>query len=233
MSEKETSQARMRLIDHFKRVYTIVVGLAITEAVRRIFPVEPANVPLSVLFMFFTFFITLVPIFHGGDRSLDFKYADTSQNSAKEKLHYLWDVYMLILTAILFVCIAEAIPSRKVGEDGLSVYKNPDLFYLFMFITLLFDVVILIIDRAKSTNKSGLKTYLAWIIANCILAGVCLYVYWVVSHLKDPTDWSLVRIGCVEVSFLLLNLMVFVMAFLRTIIDYASDHLSKGRFLFP
>src|SRR6266571_165610 len=95
----DPAQARARLIDHFKRAYQIIVGLAITIACTKLFTSETT---LS-LWLFCTFFITVVPIFHGGDRSLDVKYLGARPQGFWQRAAYIWDVYMLLITAVLFV----------------------------------------------------------------------------------------------------------------------------------
>lgn len=165
-TEEERKQARGRLIDHFKRVHSLIVGLAITEAVRRQF-MSTLPFPNPSLLMFFTFFITVVPIFHGGDRSLDVKYLGRSQVGLRKRVSYLWDVYMLLITAMLFVSVAEAIPNK----DGFLTH-DAAVFYLMFTVTLVVDIVILLIDRCKSepATRARLAPYAIWIGANTVLA---------------------------------------------------------------
>ena len=66
--------ARSRLIDHFKRAYQIIVGLAIARACVKVLPHGFSGFPDLEFWLFATLFVTLVPSFHGGDRSLDIKY---------------------------------------------------------------------------------------------------------------------------------------------------------------
>ena len=97
---------RSRLVDHFKRAYQIIVGLAVTLACTKLFPHGIARHPDSTFWLFCTFFITVVPIFHGGDRSLDLKYLGSQPHGFWRRAAYIWDVYMLLITAIFFVKIA-------------------------------------------------------------------------------------------------------------------------------
>lgn len=139
-----------RLIDHFKRAYQIIVGIAITNACLQLFQNGVIKFPDPQFWMFCTFFITVVPIFHGGDRSLDVKYLGEEVSGFWQRASYLWDVYMLLITAILFVKIAQAIPA------------SPEVpwqrFYQWMAGMLFFDVAILIVDAFKSrTLKSNAR----------------------------------------------------------------------------
>lgn len=211
MADQSTSDAneeRKRLVDHFKRVYSIIVGLAITEACKKLFPFSPASFGDYQIWMFAALFVSIVPIFHGGDRSLDRKYIAQPAVTPKERAFYIWDVYMLLITAILFVGIAEVIPDSKTPS-------NPAYFYYSMWILFWFDAFVLILDFLKSdkVRKQKLKqSYKAWIPMNLLVGMVCLAV--------AIYGWS----PLVSVSF-----FIFILALARTILDYSlSDD-----FMFP
>jgi hypothetical protein len=133
-------EERKRLVDHFKRVYSIIAGLAITEACKKLFPFSLASFGDCQFWMFASLFISIVPIFHGSDRSLDRKYVNQSAGTLKERAFYIWDVYMLLITAILFVAIAEAIPDAKAPSS------DPAYFYYSMCVLFWFDVFVLSLD---------------------------------------------------------------------------------------
>ena len=231
--EKNAPQARLRLIDHFKRVYTIVVGLAITEAVRRLFPIVPTDLPVPALCMFATFFLTLVPIFHGGDRSLDVKYASTSQDTLDERASYLWDVYMLLTTAILFVFIAEAIPQKVASGSDAGSYPNAGLFYFFMAMMLVFDAFVLVVDRIKSKGKANLAAYAIWIFINIALGFICAIASYILGPTNTLSPASDLDIFGSTLSFQNLCYCVLALSLARTVTDYVADYRSGGTFLFP
>ena len=118
LTEEEARQHRSRLIDHFKRAYQIIVGLAITLACGKVFAGGSVDFNDPALFMFAAFFVTVVPIFHGGDRSLDLKYLGAKITLIRDQIGYVWDVYMLMITAIFFVKIAQAIPGPGLSFIG-------------------------------------------------------------------------------------------------------------------
>ena len=93
---------RSRLIDFFKRLFAIIAGLAITEACKRLLPANPTfALPGPSFWMFVTLFVTIVPIFHGGDRSLDVRHLDQRVENTRQRLKFVWDVYALLITALL------------------------------------------------------------------------------------------------------------------------------------
>lgn len=219
---------RARLIDHFKRLYSIVAGLAITEAVRRLFPLSPSDVPWPQFWMFCTFLITIVPIFHGGDRSLDVKHIDSPAYGPFQKLSYVWDVYMLVLTSILFVCIAEALPRL----DGSRAFKPGDVadFYHFLGFMLAFDVFVLIVDVAKTKPeaRAALGSYALWVPANVLLSLACFYVTnWFPNDAFGGT--AAIQFGTASLQFSTVTAVIFAVALVRTTIDYSVG----GSFLFP
>lgn len=215
------AQERSRLIDHFKRAYQIIVGLAITLACTKLFPNDSPSIRSDTSFwLFCIFFITVVPIFHGGDRSLDVKYLHARPTGFWARAAYIWDVYMLLITAILFVKIAQSIPGSAI-LGGAAPPATTSLFYQWMAIMLSIDVVILIIDGLKTKYletdvDTQLGAYVKWIILNFALAIICLIAKSppeVLSHLSANT----------------ISIIVFAFAFLRTVFDY----IFGKEFMFP
>lgn len=214
---------RPRLVDHFKRAYQIVVGLSITLACAKLFPAGLPNLPLDTSFwLFWIFFVTIVPIFQGGDRSLDIKYL---HDEPKHKLMYIWDVYMLLITAILFVKIAQSIPLPKGATanqsfGGVFAPTTPDYFYFWMAAMLTFDVGILLVDRWKSRflslqQKARLGASYWWIVMNSAFGAVCWLGYYSPTFVANSVEWTAIFILAAAVA--------------RTTTDYI-----KGKdFMFP
>ncbi len=211
----DPNQARARLIDHFKRAYQIIVGLAITLACTKLF----TSGSWLTFWLFSIFFITVVPIFHGGDRSLDVKYLANQPQGFWGRASYVWDVYMLLISAILFVKLAQAIPGVGVALSDVAIPTGPVPFYQWMTGTLLVDIAILIIDSIKTRfirgNITGLGAYLPWGIMNTVLALICYFASIQGDYYRIPET------ACASI--------VFTIALIRTILDYYC-----GRdFLFP
>jgi hypothetical protein len=226
-------QQRSRLIDHFKRAYQIIAGLAITLACTKL---VPDGVPSFGIFfdtsfwLFSTFFITVVPIFHGGDRSLDIKYLSAKPKGFWGHTAYVWDVYMLLITAIVFVKIAQSIPVPQTtsGSTGgtilgqaFTVPSTPDNFYHWMAIMLFIDVGILLADGLKSwalrvESAKNLRPYIKWLFLNLALAFICWFAPSPPGFLPLLTELST-------------SIIVFAFAFLRTVLDYSFGE----DFMFP
>jgi hypothetical protein len=225
--EQQASQARGRLIDHFKRVYSIIAGLAITEACKRLWPVGAAALSDVRTWMFLTFFITVVPIFHGGDRSLDHKYLASAPESGRQRLYYVYDVYILLITALLFVFVAESVPDAAAAAR--PALFHPEEFYFWMFGLFAFDVVVLLVDSWKTNDEATRRAYPNWIFMNSVLAFVCFVVATAVQA-ASGTGYAMVRLPPgIDLTLSQTGFVVFTLAFLRTIFDYRVG----GKFMFP
>jgi hypothetical protein len=167
-SEVTVKDRRGRLLDHSKRVYSIIVGLAIADACRTLFPFDFSHGLSNSLVLFLTFVVTVVPIYQGFDRSLDIKYYETSLDAPLNPGAYTWDVAMLLVTAIFFVGMAESL--RTNGTP------TPAAFYFWLGLMLVFDCGVLLIDYAKSPVKETLRPhYRIWGAINLALGIVAIY----------------------------------------------------------
>ena len=95
----DAAQERSRLIDHLKaRINYRRIGdyARLHKAVSELRSQSPWAPRFGCSAIFF---ITVVPIFHGGDRSLDVKYLPAPAVGFWGRAAYIWDVYMLLITA--------------------------------------------------------------------------------------------------------------------------------------
>jgi hypothetical protein len=207
--------------------YQIIVGLAITLACTKLFPDGVFRLSDVSFWLFCTFFITVVPIFHGGDRSLDIKYLRAQPIGFWRTAAYVWDVYVLLITAILFVKIAQAIPGGQaipgaaILGAGSPQQATPQLFYGWTAAMLIFDIFVLGVDWLKSgllrtEGKEELSAYFKWIGLNLFLATVCLLAIFRPSFLAS-------------LSANTVSIIVFAFAFSRTVLDYTFGK----KFMFP
>jgi hypothetical protein len=200
-----------RLIDHVKRVYSLVVGLALTEACKNLLHNEILDVHWASLWIFLTFFITVVPIFQGGDRFLDVTYFDRDLSPGATRAAFMWDVYMLLVTGLVFVGVAESVPALS--------GKIPDHTNFFYGLACMFgvDTFILVVGWFKSgkDDRSKIhKNYVVWIAMNGVMTGLSFFAGWMFAAM----------LGRSLTAFILL-----LAAATRTTIDYAIDK----NFMFP
>jgi hypothetical protein len=129
---------------------------------------------------------------------------------------------MLLITAIFFVKIAQAIPGAGLGFGGGPSPQTPQLFYEWMAGMLAFDVVVLVIDWIKSglLKTQGwieLRVYAKWIVLNIVLAFVCYF-----AASRSTSDSSQISVEAIAIS-------VFAAALIRSILDYSFGK----NFMFP
>ena len=199
-------EKRGRVVDHAKRLYSIVVALAVAEACKRLFPFESWNSTTFVLFC--TFLITIIPVFQGFDRSLDIQYYEEPLGETpKARFLYLWYVMMLLITSIFFFGMAQSIEINSIPA--------PATFYYIMSLMLFFDCAVLVIDRFKTHIPTRLNHYWTWIVINLILGVICFYASSAVPHPDGPATG--------------LEWFVLLAAIVRSAVDYA---VSIG-FMFP
>jgi uncharacterized membrane protein len=216
------ARGRARLVDHFKDIHVVIAGIAITFACGQLFPFGLSSFVRPTFWMFLTFLITIIPILHGSSRSLDVKWLDSSARTVWDRGNYMWDVYVLLITAILFVAVAYALPSEKVLDDfrlaaPTNSYSPGAVFYWWLGAMFTFDTIALIVDWIKSHVRTRLRpSYAPWVLMNGALAIVCFTAGALIYHAKDTFSMT--------VPF-----VVFLFAFARTVADYAlSDD-----FMFP
>jgi hypothetical protein len=164
----------------------------------------------------------------GGDRSLDRKYIDHQPDKRAQRMFYIWDVYMLLITAIFFVGLAEAIP--KAGTTPASIPAASELayFYYLMAALFLFDAVVLWIDFLKSDADRKIKlegSYQKWIPGNLGFSIFCACA----AYLIDPVGRLAPTLGLTSIAPMPVVVVVFCVAAARTFADYwFSDD-----FMFP
>ncbi len=106
-----------RSIDSLQRLYSIVIGLAITEALRRfLFPTNPpataatpisSALPLSTnVELLLMLFVTVVPIYHGANAHLDETYLYGKDADKQKRYALLVDFAMLFAEAIVLLTLA-------------------------------------------------------------------------------------------------------------------------------
>lgn len=129
---------------------------------------------------------------------------------------------MLLITAILFVKIAQSIPvpqttsgsGGSILSQGLTPPTTPDNFYRWMAIMLFIDVGILAVDGIKSwllgiQSPAQAVAYSKWVVFNFGLGIICWFAPSVPGLLPSLSE-------------LATSIIVFACAFLRTVADYIT-----------
>lgn len=147
MSNEEVLRARSRVVDHWKRLFAIVSGFAITVACVRAYSCLLVG-DVDGLMRFVAFIVTLVPVFHGMERSLDLRYLEP-RSPIPHAARLMGDTSVLLITALFFLLLALSIPDH--GQAWLMERSEslrswfPRAFVGF----LVFDAIVLVVTRTR------------------------------------------------------------------------------------
>lgn len=97
---------------------------------------------------FVTFIVTLLPVFHGMERSLDLRYLDRG-SPIPGAMRLVGDTSVLLVTALFFLGLALSIPDHGAPwlKDHLPTMRS--LFVWAFFGFLVFDTVVLVVTRSR------------------------------------------------------------------------------------
>jgi hypothetical protein len=168
--EDNLLRARSRVVDHWKRLFAIITGFAITAACQRAYLCY-WNSDWAGILEFIAFISTVPPVFHGMERSLDLRYLEPKSESPSA-----WtvaeDTFVIITTGIFFLALALSIPDYTTnGRRDLHVF--PVLLSAFLF----FDVIALLKTSPRFNNtKSHISTHYGLAILNAMALILIMFV---------------------------------------------------------
>lgn len=213
-----------RVVDHMKRLFAIVCGLALTLSCINAYTCfnQPTADQVGIL-QFVILLISIVPVFHGAERSLDLKYLRAEAPGG----HPGWiilDFWLLLVSALFFILIAQGVPDYRQGTPP-DVDLLRDRFLHILGIFFLFDVAVLLQGALRihasaaagdQVTSDGIirRAHVLWMIGNGAMGAACLISR---SYLGPGTD----VVG--------LFWLILALAIARTIWDYGWG----WRFLFP
>lgn len=197
---KNLSLARTRSVDNLQRLYTFVVGLSVTESLRRVFISMTDNGQVQSTdswLMITSFFITVVPFYHGANRYLDATYV-TEERKANQ-FGLMVDFLFLFIEGIALFILAMFINQR--------IWFFTILGFLFVF-----DVIWVGVTRLLARGEGeATSRYWKWATINIITAlAVFVSIY---SNLLKWEFWTTET----ATNCALLGITIF-----RTAYDYYS-----------
>ncbi|MFC2085660.1 hypothetical protein ACFLRO_00445 [Bacteroidota bacterium] len=129
-------------MNHLQTLYTVVVALAMEQALQSVVRLEqPYLVEASLLPYLIAFVVTLVPFYHGGLRHLDLSYIKEGHPIPKSG-SMIADWTLLFLQSCLFLALAIAV-------------KDPTAFTKLLAVILGFDVVWALLAHFVFTPNRG------------------------------------------------------------------------------
>lgn len=196
-------------VAHLQGLYTVVVGLALTEAITTLIDSKASSsIPFDSIPYFLAYLVTLVPIAHGALRHLDVAYLENSSQPPKHgALMVDWSLLFVegcgLLILALFIRHPEAfsyILTGLLGFDALWAFTaylafSPERgkwttekkWAVINFVAVLFLVIVLIaLDATDKTNP--ISTY-RWILVLLVAFARTVWDYsWCWPHYfpEDP-----------------------------------------------
>lgn len=160
-----SSTARENSVNNLQRVYTVVISLAITEGLRRLFgnfasseilPGHEETIALLALLF------TIVPFYHGANRYLDERYIEASGDGPSWSL--MLDFVVLFSQGLIFFVLS------------LLIYDRDTFFTL---LSGLFVIDIIWVGITTASNESNEKpSFIKWAIINTIAAALIYLIVW-------------------------------------------------------
>lgn len=177
--------------DALKSLFTVVIGLAIAQAVNTIVIKDTntglINIDYKQLPMFIGLFITIIPFYQGASRYLDQKHSE--EIGKAKRLDGLIDFMFFIIEAVLFYAVAMSM-------------AQPKLFFNFIIVLLIVDVLWL--GFVYNNDQRNFKELSFWFILNVVSIVVLFVFNYGNVMVNNIYKWSLM-------SFLLV---------IRSVIDY-------------
>jgi hypothetical protein len=187
-----SEKAVERSIDSLQRIYAVIVGLAMTEAIRRSFLNLASNeieIHYEHLPEFIAFIFTAVPFVHGMNRHMD-KVLNTSLEEKKQ-----WLLFFLLVDFLFFL-----IESCVLVLIAISLTSTSKL----QFFQILMTLFVIDIVWALLTWRITKTVVFKWLGVNIVTVALYMIViYWFAYIPAEQKPWVLMGI-----------------AVLRTLLDY-------------
>jgi hypothetical protein len=198
-------------VRHLQTLYTLVAGLALTEAVTALADEVDVGYPSArTLSMMTAFLATLIPFFHGALRHLDDIYIVSRPPGAMHRFALLSDFVLLFLESAILLGMARRL-------------EDPIVFLGFLIALLLLDIIWSILTQVLTYGRSWWR-----IVSQCAPWRPCpddALVRWVRNNLTFVPIaliiWGVERRWSLDE--LALAGIVLVVAVTRTFRDYKSS----------
>ena len=179
-------EAQTNSVRSLERLYSTVVGLALSLALLRVIAVERDAGPIrwDLLPLFFAYLVTLIPFYHGALRHLDSTYVEHGGREVRPGA-LLLDFVMLFLESCLLFTMAALLPSAR-------------LFSIALLALLSFDAVWGFVAWTGLSQRASGGAELRWSAINAVAAAALFAVLGLIGAfgaggpmLESPLRWVL------------------------------------------
>jgi hypothetical protein len=188
---EDVLRARNRVVDHWKRLFAIVSGFAITVACLRVYSCALSG-DLTGMFQFVALVATIPPVFHGMERSLDLRYLQP-RSPIPGAARMMGDTAVLMVTGLFFLGLALSIPDY--GQTWLAGKKDVlQRWYIWLLVSFfVFDFIVLLATRGR-LREAGVQSAHTRLAVLNLVAGLAILV----AVRLDSMLWSLALIAIVR-----------------------------------
>lgn len=193
--------ARSRVVDHWKRLAAILLGFAITVGAGRAYSCWLSDDWPSFA-QFVILMVTIPPIFHGIERSLDLRYLRPDAE-APPTWRIILDTTTVVLTGLFLLALALSIPDHTQPNRRHDATMQNTFFYLFIAFFAIDALALLNAQRRFAQNDSHRSAHenLAYLnLGTAFLVALLLpfrpWVDWVVvaiAAVRTIADYSVTR----------------------------------------
>lgn len=197
---KPIEESRKRSVDNLQRVFTVVISLSMTEALRQVVnDATPSilSLSLSEVCAFVSLIFTIIPFYHGANRYMDETYILGGRKTKSQAL--MLDFVAIFIEGLIFFILALQIQNEK-------------FFYTLLAALLLYDAIWVGLTRLTSLPENSKQPpYFQWAFVNLIIAALLLVSHW--SNLLNWDFWQ---------SAVVTSVASVLLAIVRTVYDYGS-----------
>jgi hypothetical protein len=207
-TQADITTGRTRSVDNLQRLYTIVIGLAVTESLKGLLlNISDPNImkpSYNRWLMFISLIVTVVPFYHGANRYLDATYV-TRERSAKPEALML-DFILLFIEGLGFFILA-------------MLSNNDAAFYTVLASLFILDSLWVGITNLMATGEADkFHNYSTWASANILAASFVLLSVW--SNILHWDFWPTEQVK---------NIALVIVVIART----AYDYIKVWHFYYP
>lgn len=227
--------ARIRAMDHIKRLYAVTMAFSITTLAGNLFLIDRSVDPrgwdtrFTLIAIFICFILTLSLFYLGSEQMLDRKYLWNPERDPTP-LELGFDLFVMGVHAIIFVIIANGFQVWTIGNNKISAHEIDNYLTWFkdaLTFLYIFDIATLFIYSIQkfwnlNNNLSSIYPNYIWIGINIFIVITINYYPYEISA-RDPVY----NLNLFAIFLLFAHIVRFILDFWLTFSSYYPLNTSK------
>ncbi len=193
------NKALERSVNHLQILFSIVFGISITTLLSKITTIindigyKNMKIYIPYLLMGLSYFILVIPFYHGANRYMDQTYILNNDKNEK-RFSLMIDFFFLFFEGVIFLILSLLI-------------KNIHWFYIIICLLLFYDFLWVglsfLYNNCEQIKKNNTK-YKWW--------GICNVITGIIILLSNSINiWT---------DVIYLHIFIFILLFIRSVLDY-------------